>query len=88
MCHIDAPSRSINRIEQALDLSREIIIQGQRNDDLCLEYTHHVRFWRDEDGMLHNQASKGQPRVVIPQALIPTVLIFYHDLRSRTYVGL
>lgn len=33
MRHADALSRSINRVEQDLGLSREVIIEKQRNDD-------------------------------------------------------
>jgi hypothetical protein len=34
----------------------------------------------DEDWILYYQEPKGQRRVVIPNALIPTVLTFYHDI--------
>jgi hypothetical protein len=78
MRHADAFSRSINRIEQDLELSREVIIEKQRADELCREYQEYADFWKEEEGTLYYQESKGQPRVVIPKTLIPTVLTCYH----------
>ena len=87
MCHADALSRNINRIEQDLDLSREVIIERQRTDELCQEYQECADFFKDEEDILYYQELKGQPRIVIPKTLIQTVLTLYHELPFTAHQG-
>jgi len=68
-------------------LSREVIIERQKADELCQEYQEGANFWKDEDDMLYYQELKGQPRIVIPQTLIQTVLILYHELPFTAHQG-
>ena len=44
----------------------------------------------DEDGALYHQEGKGRPRIVIPEALIVTVLTItnYPLLHIREYIGI
>jgi len=52
-----------------LVLSREVIKDEQKKDELCLQYKGYENFWTDEDGILYRQCRKEQPRVVIPASL-------------------
>jgi len=61
MQHADALSRSVNRIEEELNLSREVICEEQVKDDVCMKYKHYENFWTDKDGKLYYQKPKGQP---------------------------
>jgi len=74
MRHPDALSRNVNVIKEELVLSKENIRDKQEVDELCEKYKQYEDFWSDEDGILYYQAPKTQPRVVIPAALVPTVL--------------
>jgi hypothetical protein len=85
MRHADALSRNINWIGKDIKLSREILKEEEK-DFLCLKYRHE-NFWTDEDGVLYYQEVKGQPRIVIPETLVPTVLIYYHELPFTEHQG-
>lgn len=80
MRHADALSRSVNTVEKNFNLSRDVICEEQRKDDICLKCKQYEHFWTDEDEILYYQKPKEQPRVVIPMSLVPTVLSYYHEL--------
>jgi len=67
-------------------LSRDVICEEQQKDEVCAKYKHE-NFWVDEDGMLHYQNPKEQPRIVIPMTLVSTVLTYYHKLPFTAHQG-
>jgi len=87
MRHADALSRSVNVIKEELVLSKENIRDKQETDELCEKYKQYEDFWSDEDGILYYQAPKTYPRVVIPTALVPTVLACNHELPFTAHQG-
>jgi hypothetical protein len=87
MRHADALSRSVNKIEGDLVLSKDIIKERQEVDEACIKYKQYENFWTDEDGILYRQGLKEQPRVVIPAALVQTVLSCYHELQFTAHQG-
>jgi len=87
MRHADALSRSVNVIKEELVLSKENIRDKQETDELCEKYKQYEDFCSDKDGILYYQAPKTHPRVVIPAALIPTVLACYHELPFTAHQG-
>ena len=80
MRHADALSRSVHRVQKDVNLSRDIIKEEQGKDNLCIQYKQYENFWTYEDGVLYYQEGKGRPRIVIPGALVSTVLTYYHEL--------
>jgi len=87
MWHADALSRNVNVIKEELTLSKENIQDKQEADELCKEYRQYENLWSDEDGILYYQAPKTQPRIVIPAALVSTVLTCYHELPFTAHQG-
>ena len=85
--HADALSRNVNVIKEELVLSKEKMKDTQRIDELCEKNKQYEDFWLDEDGVLYYQAPKTQPRIVIPAALVPTVLACYHELPFTAHQG-
>jgi len=87
MRHADALSRNVNIIKEGLVLSKENIRDKQMVDELCEQYKQYEDFWSDENGVLYYQPPKTQPRIVIPVALVPTVLTCYHELPFTAHQG-
>jgi len=87
MRHADALSRNVNVIKEELILSKENIRDKQKADKLCEESRQYEDFCSDEDGILYYQAPKTQLRIVIPAALVPTVLTCYHELPFTAHQG-
>ena len=87
MSHADALSRSVNKIEGDLVLSKEVITYEQEKDEACTKYKHYENFWADEEGVLCRQGPKEQPRVVIPATLVQTLLTCYHELPFTAHQG-
>ena len=52
-----------------------------------MKYKSYENFWTDEDGVLYHQGPKELPRVVVPLTLVPTVLIYYHELPFTAHQG-
>ena len=87
MRNADALSRSINKIEGELVLSKDVIEEEKAKDEACTRYSAQEHIWKDDDGVLYRQEPKNQPRVVIPETLVPTVLVGYHELPFTAYQG-
>jgi hypothetical protein len=87
MHHADALSRHVNLVQGELALPKERIREEQEKDSKCQEYKQYDDFWLDEENTLHHQKVKGQPRVVIPKTLVPTVLECYHNLPFSAHQG-
>jgi len=87
MRHADALSRSVNMINKNEPLSKEVIHYEQEIDELCQKYKGYENFWTDEEGVLYRQGPNEQPRIVIPAALVPSVLANYHELPFTAHQG-
>ena len=87
MRHADALSRNVQCVETKAVLSKELIKEEQDKDELCARYKQYENFWIDNDGILYRQEAKTLPRIVIPTALISTVLKCYHELPFTAHQG-
>ena len=87
MRNADALSRSINKILGELVLSKDVIEEEKAKDEACTRYSAQEHIWKDDDRVLYRQEPKNQPRVVIPETLVPTVLVGYHELPFTAYQG-
>jgi len=87
MRHADALFRSVNRIENDGNLSRDIIREEQQKDGICIKYKQNEIIWSDQDGMLYYQKPKEQPRIVIPTTLVSTVLTYCHKIPFTAHQG-
>jgi hypothetical protein len=88
MRHADALSRSVNRIDRTLTLTKEVIQEEQAKDTLCEQYKQCEDFWIDEESVLYKKEPNGQSRMVIPNSLVLTVLESYHDLPFTAHQGI
>lgn len=52
MCHADALSRSVNRVDKDLNLSRETVPDEQEKDDTCMKYRPYENYWVDKEEVL------------------------------------
>jgi hypothetical protein len=88
MQHADALSRNVNAVDKELILTRDRIHEEQEKDDVCMKLKQFESFWVDKDGILCRQEAKEHPRVVIPRALVETVLKCYHELPFTAHQGM
>jgi hypothetical protein len=69
-------------------LTRDLIKEAQIKDPVCKMYKTRDKFWLDDDQLLYYEEEKGYPLVVIPKALVQTVLRCYHELPFTAHQGI
>jgi hypothetical protein len=88
MRHADALSRCIQLVTGDCSLTRDMIKEAQGVDPLCETYKMCEKFWLDEDQVLYYADKGGCPLIVIPKALVRTVLKCYHELPFTAHQGI
>jgi hypothetical protein len=69
-------------------LTKEEIKEAQERDSLCEKYKTYEKFWLDEDQVLYYKGTEGCSLIVIPDALVETVLRCYHELPFTAHQGI
>ena len=64
MCHADALSRSVNKIEKDLVLSREIIRDEQEKDGVYTKYKHYENFKQMKKACCITGSAKDNPALL------------------------
>jgi hypothetical protein len=77
----------VNRIDKNLILTKEIIREEPVKDILCQQYRQREGFRLDEANVLYKKEPTGQPYIVIPNSLVPTVMESYHDINFTAHQG-
>jgi hypothetical protein len=87
MRHGDALSRCIQVVIGDYSLTKEKIKEAQEKD-LCEEYKTCEKYWLNEDHILYYEGQEGCRLIVIPRALVETVLKRYHELPFTAHQGI
>jgi hypothetical protein len=88
MRHADALSQCIQLVTEDCSLTRDIIREGQGVDPLCETYKMCEKFWLDDGQLLYYEDKGGDLLIVIPKALVRTVLKCYHKLPFTAHQGI
>jgi len=74
--HVDALSRLVGLVEDTQLMSKELMLREQKKDSFCNEQiqnrlTTNGEYLLDMDGVLYRRVKGKQPKLVVPQSLIP-----------------
>ena len=82
--HADALSRHVGTVTLASTLGKDSIRREQNRDEFCTKtnpgtISRKREFFRDDEGVIYKRRSRGKHQIVVPRALIQTVIRENHD---------
>ena len=82
--HADALSRHVGTVTLASTLGKDSIRREQNRDEFCIKtnpgtISRKREFFRDDEGVIYKRRSRGKHQIVVPRALIQTVIRENHD---------
>jgi hypothetical protein len=88
MRHANALSQCVQLVVGDYLLTREKIKEAREKDSLCGICKMYEKFWLDEDQLLYCEETEGCSTIVIPEALVRTVLRCCHELPCIAHQGI
>jgi hypothetical protein len=90
--HVDALSRNIQAVTTPPDISKEIVLQKQQNDEFCksIKPTNvkgRGEFFLDEANTIYQRRKSGEPKLVVPKDLVNEVIALNHNPIYASHPG-
>jgi transposase InsO family protein len=82
--HVDALSRHVGTVASEEIISKERILQEQKQDKFCDSlkpgaYSSKSEFFWDEDGVIYRRSSRDTHQIVVPKTMVQDIIKMNHD---------